>query len=445
MPESSSYLPLISSIKHYLGRNRPVVLPNFPNDEVVSRPLQINVAMGGEFLPVPAYTEAVVNAPSGISRSYKQGSMLLGETGTYTICYVDMRQHTTQISGIQARSRDSLTVTLSVDVTWQVGNPVALVYIDRAVAQLRQQVSAAAQNYILVHEFAELVPTPDTRALPEAEIAAALLREMQASAALSSFRFISLKVRDRHGDPNLADQFQAVQAQRAHERAALQAKIQELQQQLDVTRAQMQTRIQELEMQPGVARAEQQTKIQELQMQLDMTRAQMQARIQELEMQPKVSRAEQEVRIRELEKELALTRQELKLEQEKTNLATQQEWTRNAPELVGAELEARVAKITFTARQQAIELKNQANQQALNQERVLATINLCIEALRAYAEMYKSGYPANLSQETGKQPISGNMPELLDAIVRIAPRLDIDEHTEPENEIIPAVRLRGRR
>ena len=229
----------LSGILESYGSSHPLQPYDFGEKVLVSPPNQFNMHSYGGYLRLYPNTVAVLYSPTGTSDAYRKGGMLYLNQGVYTVRYVDIRQQTTSISNIQANSTDAWHVNLALDFTWEVLNPIELVTMRDPYETLTRLCQDAAIHYIQTQSFEKLIPTPNKRpikpetpvqqirAYSEKEIADSVLVLLRSNPALRAFRFITVNLRDRRGDPR---QTEAIQAAMVKNTEIIQEKLNEIEQ-----------------------------------------------------------------------------------------------------------------------------------------------------------------------------------------------------------------------
>ena len=197
------------------GRARQAQI-RFENENVLVRPGQpITVKWGwhkllGKGLPVPPGHYAVLFLPEGCFKVIPHGNTVVHTipSGEHAVCFVDVREQTTSLPPITAKSADSWEVTLVVDVNWRVSDPVRITAIKYPVASIRRTCMAAVADVIRGHHHDRLIANPDQGCVDNLAIAKAIERKLLRSSIFKWLQLEDIVVRDRKGDARRTEEIQ---------------------------------------------------------------------------------------------------------------------------------------------------------------------------------------------------------------------------------------------
>lgn len=180
------------------------------DDEVVHAPVEMNIRFyhrWGYYLNMAPNVNCVVVHPSGQVEAHVSGGLKPFIPGKYLLRYVDMREHSALLSDVEAYSKDAWRVRLTLDLVWQVRDPLRVARMADPRGMLIERCMAAIANYIQSQPYDRLIALPEVEAGPEDEkrIVADILERLRNNRALNGFRFINLSILGRQGDPDYTE------------------------------------------------------------------------------------------------------------------------------------------------------------------------------------------------------------------------------------------------
>ncbi len=201
--------PFISMIVEFLGRRRSPPSVDFSENEVVKSFGQFKIPWGGEYLNLPPNVAVVISFPDGQQRAYQTGGILNLPMGVYGRKFVDMSRRYMNMPRVKATTSDSWTVSLQIEVTWQVSDPLMIANTKKPIHALRDLCRAATIDFIQSNPHDLLVSSPEVEPMEEEKIANSILKRIRKNPALVGFNFVNINVLDRRGDPKRLEKRQA--------------------------------------------------------------------------------------------------------------------------------------------------------------------------------------------------------------------------------------------
>ena len=236
-------IPILSSlIKSNVinqGRNRPVVQLSLPENEVITPIVPLIIPWDKYYLNVPPTSNAILTSPDGRQLIYNMGGYLDLQQGSYGVQFIDMSQRLTRLHNVNASSSDAWDVTLDLDITWQVGNPLQLANISHPIHTLIDLCRAATVNFIQTQTHDRLVPASDMVTMSEVEIANGILERLAKNPALGGFRFININIPKRQGDAQRMEKIQQSMVKQTEAQRDLRVQIEKLKSDLEVTQSKL--------------------------------------------------------------------------------------------------------------------------------------------------------------------------------------------------------------
>ena len=184
----------------YLDSQQPAFQPEF-NGDVVSPVYWMQVPFYGRVLRVPFNTCAVVQYPSGRTRTHTSGDHYLDlPQGRHQVVFFDMHQQSTPLRQLRAPSQDAWEVVLDVEAIWRVHRPEEVLGIQGIRQRLSDALSAVIVDYVRSMEHDRLVPVPGGAPVESTEISQALLLYLQQRRAYQGIQVDDILVLSRLGD-----------------------------------------------------------------------------------------------------------------------------------------------------------------------------------------------------------------------------------------------------
>lgn len=207
--ETRTNLPLISTIVEFFGRRRSPISVDFTEHEIVKLLGEFQIPWWGEYLNLPPNVAAVISFPSGQQRPYRTGGLLNLPVGRYGLKFVDMSRRYINLSRVQATTSDAWNVTLQIEVTWQVNDPLLIANTKKPIYALNDLCRAAIIDFINSTPHDSLVSSPEIEPIKEKKVAEDILDRLEKNPALAGFNFININVLERRGDPKRLEKRQA--------------------------------------------------------------------------------------------------------------------------------------------------------------------------------------------------------------------------------------------
>jgi len=201
------YIPILSQFEEYRGRRRSVGVLELPENEIQTPSVSFHVPPWGYYLNMPPCTVAVISSSAGETQVYQRGGMVELEPGEYTIQFIDFRRRYTSLRAVKARSRDAWEVSLSVEISWRVSDPLEIIGTRKASTELINLARGAIMNYISENEHDDLVVVPFSRPISDENITKDILDKLKNHPNLKGFHFIHVDILERLGDPERLKDF----------------------------------------------------------------------------------------------------------------------------------------------------------------------------------------------------------------------------------------------
>ena len=185
------------------GARRPVPQVSFTDGQIVTLVESFSVSPLGSLLRVPANTTAVIADPDMGPVPYGPGDHVVHlPAGNYTLQYVDLRRHVTELPQIAARTRDGWEATLTLTVIWQVNQPKLIVGLDDPIQALITACVSASMEAIQRLDHDRLVRGSGESVQPytNREIASTIRRQIHLGSDWQGIRIIDVMVVGRAGD-----------------------------------------------------------------------------------------------------------------------------------------------------------------------------------------------------------------------------------------------------
>lgn len=200
---------LLRSWVEYKGRRKRGVAPPF-GAQVITPPTSfITGRLDADYLYVYPDCAAVLTAPDGERSVVSRGGYVDLPGGVYTLQYVDQRKHLTSLPVVSARSADGPQVGLSINLSWQVIDPLLVMSIDQPINVLMASATTAIKSFIQSHKHDELAQGQERTRIDEAVIKRYITHEIGQNQACKGFAIIDVQVTSRQGDPALLEIQQA--------------------------------------------------------------------------------------------------------------------------------------------------------------------------------------------------------------------------------------------
>jgi hypothetical protein len=222
-----------------IGRFGPMPRPHFNEDQIVSYPEQFTIYTGRKYVKVPQQTAVVITSVDGKQEVYLEGRVIRRPIGPYDIQYIDMKQRTTRITNIRAKSSDAWDVLLSIDVTWQVKNPLVVLKGSEPFQTLCNLCRSATVDFIQSKIHDNLVASPGAQPLPESEISAGILERISVYPAVRGFTFHNINVIEKRGDPKRIYKLEAAMVRKTEQDSGLLLELERLQGQIKILQEQL--------------------------------------------------------------------------------------------------------------------------------------------------------------------------------------------------------------
>ncbi len=196
---------LIQSWVEFKGRRTQSVSPSL-GDQLFTRPVPFFTGnINADYLYVFPDTAAVITAPDGKRSIVQRGGYVDMDYGVYTLQYVDLRKHMTPPLSVDARSADGLQVILSVNITWQVSDPLLILGVGHPLEVLITTITNAIKSFIQAHKHDELVLGEEGMRLDDAVITSHIIREVSLNKACRGFAILDVRITNRQGDPQMVE------------------------------------------------------------------------------------------------------------------------------------------------------------------------------------------------------------------------------------------------
>jgi hypothetical protein len=229
-------------VKNYVinrGRSRSMINIPFTDKVIVSQEYPYPIGSLGEYLNLQASTSAIIIAPDGQQYQYDIGGLLNLPKGRYRIFYVDRHIRHSRFLNIKSKSSDNWSVTLSIDVTWQIGDPKVVLNMLNPITNMETLVDAALKNYIKTKLHDGLVPVPKVAAIGEGDITKVILEQLRTNPALKGFQFQNINILDRQGDPERINLLRTKSLQSTEYQQDLQLQNEKLEYELTVAKREL--------------------------------------------------------------------------------------------------------------------------------------------------------------------------------------------------------------
>jgi hypothetical protein len=231
---------ILSSYEESQGLSHPPTPDPLRDDVIVSEPVPMVVRWWGGYLYPVLNAAYILHFPDGSKIHQKAGGLIFGmNPGNYWVVYVDLREFTNQILPITTTSRDGWKVTINVNVTWKVNNPLDMSIIKNPVQRLLDQCRTAVTDYIHSTPFNQIVTNPEGQPLADNTITSSILSSLKSNSTLTAYTIIGLTIRDRTGDTRVTEKIQNAYIQQTETAQAQNGEIVRLRRELAVLRQQL--------------------------------------------------------------------------------------------------------------------------------------------------------------------------------------------------------------
>lgn len=197
---------LIYSMIESRGRKRQYELPKFPDNGILSEAYEFKVgAFGAKYLPSFPMTSAIVISPDG-KVQISEGGLIKMPTGSYSVKYIDRRQHPKTLPSVIAETSDGFHVKLTISITYQVTSLLSVLESDNPIESLLDGCNAAIRSIIHIHRHDEFISErPDDQKLSDTQLANEIIRQVSMNRACRAFTLINITILQREGDPKVME------------------------------------------------------------------------------------------------------------------------------------------------------------------------------------------------------------------------------------------------
>lgn len=201
---SNFLISLIHSFIELQGRNQTYEFPKFPDNNIVSESYDFKVGMfEARYLPSFPMIGVIVISPNGKAQ-LSEGGLVKLPNGSYTIRYVDCRQHLKTLPDVLAVTSDGFHVKLTLNITYQVTSLLATLENDNPLESLLVGCNAAIRSVIRIHVHDEFISeNPNEQKVLDAQLANEIIKQVSMNRACRAFTLINITLLHREGDPKV--------------------------------------------------------------------------------------------------------------------------------------------------------------------------------------------------------------------------------------------------
>ncbi len=203
-------------ITEYRGRRQRFLPPQFPEDEVVVGPYQLDINIfGAGYVPAFPNMDAIVVSANG-ERICSNGGYIRLPAGIYKIYYVDRHERYKVLPDIKAVTLDGANVTITCGITYTVNDAKTVQNIRNPVDALFKACEASIRQLIRTHKHDEMIDErPDKeeqsqqtelnglRMVTNSQISDAVKLQVNLSEACRAFTLHNVNIIDRQGHARL--------------------------------------------------------------------------------------------------------------------------------------------------------------------------------------------------------------------------------------------------